>query len=50
VCDTSYTDYFYNWRGITHVCSQSIQHLYIALSKARMLTKRWLANFLSISK
>jgi len=27
VCDTSYTDYFYSWCGITHVCSQSIQHL-----------------------
>ena len=27
VCDTSFTDYFYSWCGITHVCSQSIQHL-----------------------
>jgi len=26
VCDTSYTDYFYNWCGTTHVCSQWIQH------------------------
>jgi len=27
VWDTSHRDYFYSWCGITHVCSQSIQHL-----------------------
>jgi len=49
VCDTSHTDYFPAGAGLCTFAANPFNS-WIALSKARMLTKLWLTNLLSISK